>query len=135
MKKPTKKPLEIFKAAKTKGDLLKAFRAKVWKYEGKAGWYFVTLPKEFSKKIRQAHGLSEEGWGRLKTSAQIGKTNWKTAIWYDSKAKSYLLPLKSEIRKKEAIAVGSLLIIKLQLESVAGAKKDKLDTSKPKMWS
>jgi hypothetical protein len=54
---------------------------------------------------------------------------------HDSKAKSYPLPLKSEIRKKEAIAVGSLLIIKLQLESVAGAKKDKLDTSKPKMWS
>ena len=135
MKKPTKKPIEIFKAAKTADDLIKAFRAKVWKYEGKAGWYFVTLPKQLSKKIRQAHGLSEEGWGRLKALAHIGKTNWKTAIWYDTKAKSYLLPLKSEVRKKEAIAVGSLLNIKLQFESAARAKKDKLDTSKPKMWS
>ena len=112
-----------------------SFRAKVWKYEGKAGWYFVTLPKQLSKKIRKAHGLSEEGWGRLKASAQIGKTIWKTAIWYDTKAQSYLLPLKSEIRKKEAISVGVLINIKLQLESTAVAKKDKLTISKPKMWS
>lgn len=112
-----------------------SFRSKVWKYKGKAGWYFVTLPKQLSKKIRKAHGSSEEGWGRLKTSAHIGKTSWKTAIWYDSKAKSYLLPLKSEIRKKEVVVAGTLLNIKLQLEFAAGSKKDKLGISKPKMWS
>ncbi len=111
------------------------FRSKVWKYDGKAGWYFVTLPKPLSKKIRNAHGLSEEGWGRLKASAQVGKTIWKTAIWYDTKAKSYLLPLKSEIRKKEAIAVDTILNIKLQLASTARSEKNKLDISKPKMWS
>jgi hypothetical protein len=112
-----------------------SFRSKVWKYEGRAGWYFVTLPKQLSKKIRKAHGLSEEGWGRLKTTAQIGKTIWKTAIWFDTKAQSYLLPLKAEIRKKEAIALGALLNIKLQLESSSEAKKDRLGISKPKMWS
>lgn len=112
-----------------------SFRSRVWKYEGKAGWYFVTLPKQLSKKIRKAHGLSEEGWGRLKASVQVGKTIWKTAIWYDTKAQSYLLPLKSEVRKKEAVVKGTLLNIKLQLESTTVAKKDKLDISKPKMWS
>ncbi|MEK6628624.1 MAG: DUF1905 domain-containing protein [Bdellovibrionota bacterium] len=112
-----------------------SFRSKVWKYEGKAGWYFVTLPKPLSKKIRNAHGLSEEAWGRLKASAQVGKIIWKTAIWYDTKAQSYLLPIKSEIRKKEAIAVGSLLNIKLLLASAPRARKNKLDISKPKMWS
>ena len=112
-----------------------SFRSKVWKYEGKAAWYFVTLPKHLSKKIRQGHGLSEEGWGRLKASSQIGKTIWETAIWYDTKAQSYVLPLKSEVRKKEAIAIGMFLYIKLQFESTAKAKKNKFDTSKPKMWS
>lgn len=112
-----------------------SFRAKVWKYDGKAGWYFVTLPKLLSKKIRKAHGLSEEGWGRLKSSAQIGKTNWKTAIWYDTKVQCYLLPLKSDIRKKEDVTLGSLLTIKLQFESTAQAKKYKSYILKPKMWS
>ena len=112
-----------------------SFRSKVWKYEGKAGWYFVTLPKQLSKKIRKAYGLSEEGWGRLKASSQIGKTIWKTAIWYDTKAQSYLLPLKSEIRKKEAITIGTSLNIKLQIVTAVAAKKNKLVISKPKMWS
>lgn len=37
--------------------------------------------------------------------AQIGKTTWKTAIWFDTKNNSYLLPLKAEIRKKENLTV------------------------------
>ena len=89
------------------------FKAKVWKYRGPAGWYFVTLPKTLSKKIRSKHGLSEEGWGRLKTSATIGKSQWKTAIWFDTKAQSYLLPLKSLIRKKEKIEVNTQVKVQL----------------------
>ena len=28
---------------------------------------------------------------------------WETAIWFDTKLDTYLLPLKAEIRKKEKI--------------------------------
>jgi len=45
----------------------------------------------------------EEGWGRLKATARIGGTEWKTAIWFDTQWDSYLLPLKAEVRKKEKI--------------------------------
>jgi len=93
------------------------FKAKVWKYKGKAGWYFVTLPAVLSKKIRKSHGLSEEGWGRLKTLAQLGKTKWHTAIWYDTKVQGYLLPIKSEVRKKEKIEIESFVKVELQFES------------------
>ena len=48
-----------------------SFKGKVWKYKGHAGWYFVTLPRMLSKTIRQSHGLSEEGWGRLRADASI----------------------------------------------------------------
>lgn len=47
----------------------------------------------------------KEGWGRLKITARIGDSEWKTAIWLDTKHETYLLPLKAEIRKKENIAV------------------------------
>lgn len=76
-----------------------SFTGKVWKYKGPAGWHFVTLPKKLSSTIRKIHGLSEEGWGRLKVSASIKDNNWQTAIWFDSKTKSYLLPIKSSVRK------------------------------------
>lgn len=84
-----------------------SFSGKIWKTDGKGGWYFMTLPKTLSKKIRKAHKESEEGWGRLKTKAQINETSWETAIWFDTKADSFLLPVKSEIRKKESLDIDS----------------------------
>ncbi|PBQ34920.1 hypothetical protein CNR22_15400 [Sphingobacteriaceae bacterium] len=80
-----------------------AFSEKVWQHSSPGGWYFVSLPKEMSKEIRDILGSQEEGWGRLKAIARIGNSEWKTAIWFDSKRKTYLLPLKTEIRRKENI--------------------------------
>lgn len=79
------------------------FIAKPWKYNGPNGWTFISLPKSISKEIRDNFKCEEEGWGRLKVTAKIGKTVWKTAIWFDTKMNTYLLPLKSEVRKKENI--------------------------------
>ena len=45
----------------------------------------------------------EEGWGRLKAVAKIVNTQWETAIWFDTKQNTYLLPLKAEIREKEKL--------------------------------
>ena len=89
------------------------FSGKVWKYTGEAGWYFVSLPKEMSKEIREYLGDFEEGWGRLKSKAKIGATEWETAIWFDTKADTYLLPLKAEIRKKEKVGEGDVVAVKL----------------------
>ncbi len=36
----------------------------------------------------------------MKVIAQIGKSEWRTAIWFDTKQGTYLLPIKAEIRKK-----------------------------------
>ena len=81
------------------------FSEKVWQHSSLGGWYFISLPKEMSKEIRNMLRSEEEGWGRLKAVARIGKTEWKTAIWFDSKNETYLLPLKAEIRRKENIEV------------------------------
>jgi hypothetical protein len=48
-------------------------------------------------------GWQEEGWGRLKVSARVGKSTWDTAIWFDTKAQTYLLPLKASIRTAEGL--------------------------------
>lgn len=49
------------------------------------------------------------GWGSLPVTAVIGKTSWKTSIFPDKKIGAYLLPLKSEIRKKENIVAGATI--------------------------
>ena len=93
-----------------------AFKAKLWKYEGPAGWCFVTIPKSTAKRIRAIHQTSEEGWGRLKATVTIGGSSWKTSIWFDTKADSYLLPIKVAIRTKESLAIGKFLNGRLVLD-------------------
>ena len=75
------------------------FSAKMWRDASPGGWYFVSLPKSMSKEIREHLQWQEEGWGRMKAFAQIGEIKWETAIWFDTKMETYLLPVKAEIRK------------------------------------
>lgn len=82
------------------------FSAKPWRYTAPAAWHFISLPVKLSKEIRKALQSEEEGWGRLKATARIGNSEWKTAIWFDTKMNCYLLPLKAEIRKKEKLETG-----------------------------
>ncbi|MCJ8208124.1 DUF1905 domain-containing protein [Mucilaginibacter sp. RS28] len=89
------------------------FVASLWQYPGPNSWYFVSLPKILSKEIRTTLRSEEEGWGRLKAIAKVGGSEWKTAIWFDTKTGTYSLPLKSEIRKKEALQTGQEVSITL----------------------
>lgn len=39
----------------------------------------------------------------MKATAEIGSSMWETAIWFDKKQRTYILPLKAAIREKEKI--------------------------------
>ncbi|WP_455584134.1 DUF1905 domain-containing protein [Bacteroides sp.] len=85
------------------------FSAKVRHYSSfgeMGGWHIACLPKELAQEIRHNLKFLEEGWGRLKVMAKVGKSQWATAIWFDTKLGTYLLPVKAEIRKKENIESG-----------------------------
>lgn len=97
------------------GHLHYTFSAEVWKYSGTNGWYFVSLPLELSQEIRNSHQWQEEGWGRLKAVARIGNTEWKTAIWFDTKQQTYLLPLKAQVRKNEGIRIGRMMEVSVRI--------------------
>ena len=95
------------------GKIRYGFSGTVWQYNPPGGWFFVTLPENLAKEIRTNLKWQEEGWGRLKAIAAVGKTEWDTAIWFDTKANSYLLPLKAEIRSKEKIEAGKKITVVL----------------------
>jgi hypothetical protein len=50
------------------------FSAKPRKYEGPAGWHFVSLLQKLSDELRNTFGSAEAGWGRLTATALIGRT-------------------------------------------------------------
>ena len=76
------------------------FSARLWQDPSPGGWFFISIPKNISKEIRENLKWQEEGWGRMKASVAIDKLEWDTAIWFDKKMDTYLLPIKAEIRRK-----------------------------------
>jgi hypothetical protein len=81
------------------------FLTKIWKHSSPGGWHFVSLPKTVSQEIRENCKWQEEGWGRMRATAKIGELKWETAIWFDTKMNTHLLPIKAEIRKKANLEI------------------------------
>ena len=92
------------------------FSSNVWQYPGKGGWFFISLPIEIANKIEALHKNVEQGWGRLSVHAVIGTTSWETAIWFDTKQATYLLPVKKEIRLKEKITDETMVLCTLKIK-------------------
>lgn len=78
-------------------------RSEVWLYPGMAAWHFASLPKKEAEEISKKFGSKKRGWGSLPVRVTIGKTSWTTSIFPDKRSGTYLLPLKSAVRKKEEI--------------------------------
>lgn len=82
----------------------------------RGAWFFVTLPKEITESIKLvAAGLSTRGFGSIKVVAKTNSTHWNTSIFPDNKTKSYLLPIKREVRDKASIKVGDVCRFKIQI--------------------
>jgi len=91
------------------------FKEKIWLYTGPAAWHFVTLPKKIAKEIEDLFGTSQKSFGSIKVDVSLGKTKWQTSIFKDTKANSYLLPVKAEIRNKETIQAGDIVSLTIEI--------------------
>lgn len=90
-------------------------RSRVWLYPGVTSWHFVTVNKKLSGEIRSVFGEAARGWGSLPVEVFIGKTRWRTSIFPDKETKTYLLPIKAEVRKRENIGAGELCVITFEV--------------------
>ena len=91
------------------------FTTRIWKHPGKGGWCFVSLPTEISREIRAHFKWQEEGWGRMKVSAVVREVEWQTAIWFDKKRDTYLLPLKADVRKRAGLKIGEIVAVQIRI--------------------
>jgi len=90
-------------------------KEKVWLSPGMSGWYFVSISKKDSKEIEKRFDFLKRGWGSLKVSVTIGTTKWKTSIFPDKKSETFLLPIKSEVRKKEKIKNNDIVTLLIEI--------------------
>jgi hypothetical protein len=103
---------------KTKKTKKYQISGKIWLYPGEsANWHFFTIPKKESGEIKTAYTGLTRGWGSLPVSVTIGKTNWETSIFPDSKSGTYILPLKAVVRKKEHLYEGDTCTVSIEIKA------------------
>jgi len=91
------------------------FSARLWLYSGTAAWHFITLPHEVTDEIDEITAPTRRGFGSVRVAVTIGSTNWQTSIFPDTKAESFVLPVKKPVRVAERLADGDLVDVALCL--------------------
>ena len=86
---------------------------KVW--SGPAAWFFLPLPQAEAGMIRLA--VPRRGFGSVRVRARIGGSRWATSIFPDTKAGTYLLPVKAAIRKAEGLSDGDPVRVELLIDA------------------
>lgn len=98
------------------------FMAKLWLYQGKGAWHFITVPEEQSEQIKfftspDVTGRKKRGWGSVRVNVQIGETIWQTSIFPGKSSGCYLLPVKKDVRLKEKITVDDNVTVRLTIKT------------------
>jgi hypothetical protein len=92
------------------------FKGEVWRYPAMHGaWHFVSLPKKNSVEIKKTFGTKSRGWGSLPVKVSLGKCDWRTSIFPDKKSETYLLPIKSQVLKKERLENGDMAKVSIKI--------------------
>lgn len=94
------------------------FSSKLWIWSGEGAWVFAGVPEKDTEVIRDMFGDQSRGFGSLPVQVRLGSTEWRTSIFYDSKRRQYLLPIKKDVRKKEDVSPGDVVEINLVIVGV-----------------
>ena len=90
------------------------FTAELWRWSGDAAWRFVTVPPDVADEIRMVSG-PPRGFGSVRVEVTVGSTTWRTSVFPDSSARTYLLPMKKAVRVAEDLEDGDEVAVTLRL--------------------
>lgn len=103
-RKPTKLEARWAPVLPDAGPAEFTVRTQIWRWKGEGGWHFANVPPKQSAEIKERFGRTARGWGSIRVSIQIGKTEWNTSLFPHRKSKSYLFAIKADVRKAERLA-------------------------------
>lgn len=92
------------------------FTSELWLYPGDAGWHFLTLPEGVADDLDDLVG-ERAGFGSIPVEVTIGSSTWKTSLFPDTKAGSFVLPVKRAIRQRERLEVDARVSVRLRYDS------------------
>lgn len=82
------------------------FSAALWQWQGKASWCFASLPEEIADEIDEQFGQLAAGFGSIRVEVTVGRTTWRTSVFPDTKRGTLILPVKKDVRRREAVDIG-----------------------------
>jgi hypothetical protein len=91
------------------------FRGELWEYDGPAAWHFVSLPTEVADDIREQAALNASAFGSISVEAMVGSTRWTTSLFPDKARRTYLLPIKKDVRNTEDLEAGDVVLVTLRI--------------------
>jgi hypothetical protein len=93
------------------------FDAELWAWDARRvdSWTFVSLPTDASEEIRDRAGGTRRGFGSLRVRVTVGGSRWTTSIFPGSGGGAYVLPIKRTVRRAEAIEVGDVATVTIEL--------------------
>lgn len=89
------------------------FSGKIWYWRGPAPFYFVTVPDEESRELKDILTRVTYGWGMVPVNATLGRTRFYTALFH--KDGNYVVPLKVAVRKSEGVDEGDRVHLSLEV--------------------
>ena len=89
------------------------FEAELWASESVASWVFVSLPAEVGDDVRLLSG-PPTGFGSVRVEVTLGASTWRTSVFPD-KARGYVLPVKTAVRRRESLDIGDRVGLTLGL--------------------
>jgi hypothetical protein len=96
-------------------DISFTFTSELRKSPGEGAWYFINLPAEHTAEIKFFAHDAKRGFGSVRVTATIGETEWKTSVFPSKELGAYILPVKAEIRKKNALKDGSIAEVQIDI--------------------
>lgn len=97
------------------------FEAELWIWDARRtdSWTFLSLPPDVADEILEIAEPHARGFGSLRVEVGIGRSVWRTSIFPDSKAATYVLPVKKAVRAAERIEAGDTAHVRLTLVDLA----------------
>lgn len=90
------------------------FSGEIFYWRGPAPWFFVAVPEPEAAAIESASAQVTYGWGMIPATVTLNETAWYTALW--PKDGSYIVPLKSWVRKAEGVDEGDVVTLRLAID-------------------
>jgi Domain of unknown function (DUF1905) len=88
----------------------------VWLWNSEKGsWHFASISGEAAAEIRLLSLGNRGDFGSVKVLAKIGDTRWRTSVFPDKKSGGYVLPIKAEVRRREAVIAEQEVTIELDV--------------------